>query len=116
MSPNPISAAAAWAAAVTVDLLAVVAAALVLAWQQQCPDGFWACPAPGDRPGHEALALAVLSGVLLLVALVGLLRGRVLIAAGQVVLLVVLAVAAQHALPAAFAQLRTHLSLSAPAR
>jgi hypothetical protein len=115
MRLNPITAAAALAAAVTVDVVVVALAAVALLWQQQCPDGFWTCPAPADRAGHEALALAILGGVLVLVAVAALLRGRMLVAALQVVLVVVLAVAAQQALPAAFAQLRSHVGLSAPA-
>ncbi len=111
MSPNPVTGAAAWTAALAVDVIAVVVAAAVLGWDRWCPAGGAGCPAAGDRAGRDAWVLAVLAGVLLGVALLALVRGRLLLAAGQVALVVVLAVLAARALPQAFDQLRTKTHL-----
>ena len=116
MSPRLISSPAAWAATATVDLAVVAVCAGVLAWQQYCPGGLPACPAPVDRADSQALVLALGLAVLALTAVVALVRGRVVVAALQVVLVAVLVSAAAHALPSAFAQLRSHAHLSATPR
>jgi hypothetical protein len=106
VSPNPVTAAAAWTTAAVVDVVAVVVAAALLAWDRWCPDGVALCPTEAQRPARDALWLAVLAGVLAVVALVALVRGRLLLAAVQVALVVALAVVAARLLPAAWAHLR----------
>jgi hypothetical protein len=106
VSPNPVTAAAAWTSAAVVDAVALVVAAALLAWDRWCPDGVVLCPAAADRPSRDALWLALLAGVLGLVALVALLRGRFVLALVQVALVVAVAVLAARLLPAAWEHLR----------
>jgi hypothetical protein len=106
VSPNPLTAAAAWTTAVIVDVVAVVVVGGLLAWDRWCPADAPLCPTSDERPGRNALLLAVLGAVLALVALVALVTGRFLLAVAQVALIVVLAVLAAQALPVAWAHLR----------
>ena len=117
MSPNPLAGAAAWSAAVLVDLLALAGATAVLGWDRWCPPGTSTCPAASsDRTARDAAVLAALGGVLAAVAVVALLRGRWLLVVFQLVLVVGVALAAARADPAAFDHLRTqlHLGITAP--
>ena len=112
MSPNPVAGVAAWSAAATVDSAGIVLAAAVLGWDRWCPAGVAACPAGTGRTDRDALVLAILGGLLALVALLALVRGRLLLAVAQVALVAVLAVAADQTLPPAFDRLRTQLHLA----
>ncbi len=102
MSPNPVTAAAVWTFTVTADVVLVGAAVLVLGWDRWCPAGTWGCPTPSGRVDRDAFVLTVLGAALLVVALAALLRGRLLLALGQVALVVVLALVAAQLLPAAY--------------
>ena len=102
MSPNPVTAAAAWTFTVTADVVLVGAAVLVLGWDRWCPAGTWGCPSPSERVDRDAFVITVLGAALLVVALLALLRGRLLLALGQVALVVVLALVAAQLLPAAY--------------
>jgi hypothetical protein len=106
VSPNPVTAAAAWTSAAVVDAVALVIAVAVLAWDRWCPAGVVLCPTRADRVTRDALWLALLCGVLVLVAVVALLRGRFLLALVQVALVVLLAVLAAQLVPGAWTHLR----------
>jgi hypothetical protein len=79
VSPNPVTAAAAWTVAVTADVVAVAIAALALGWDRWCPAGTAGCPSAVDRVDRDALVLTLLGVALLLVAVVALVRGRFLL-------------------------------------
>ena len=106
MSPNPVTAAAAWTTTAVVDAVAVLVAGGLLAWDRWCPEGGALCPTDAQRPARDALWLALLAGVLALVALVALVRGRLLLAVVQVALVALLAVVAARWLPDAWTHLR----------
>jgi len=108
VSPNPVTAAAAWTAAVTVDAVAVAVVALLVGWDRWCPAGVAGCPTTVDLADRDALWLAILAGVLVLVALLGLVTGRFLLVLVQLALVVLLAAVAAQALPAAWTHLREH--------
>jgi hypothetical protein len=108
VSPNPVTGVAAWTVTVWVDVLALAAAALVLAWDHHCPIGAPQCPAPAQLARRDALVLAVLGGVLVLMALLALVRGRWLLLLAQVAVLVVVGLLASRAVPAGFSELRSH--------
>ncbi len=111
MSPNPVTAAATWTLALTVDALAIVAVVVVVAWDRHCTPGAFACPA-GDPARRDALALGLLGGVLLGIAVLGLVRGRLLLVLVQLVLLAAAAWAAHREAPVGFDQLRHDLHLA----
>ena len=106
MSPNPVTAAAAWTTTAVIDAVAVLVAGGLLAWDRWCPEGGALCPTDAQRPARDALWLALLAGVLALVALVALVRGRLLLAVVQVALVALLAVVAARWLPDAWTHLR----------
>ena len=108
MSPNPVTGAAAWTLALVVDVVAAVVAVAVLAWGRWCSAGSAGCPSGLDRPGREALVVGVLGAVLLVVALVALLTGRLLLAVVQVTAVVLLLLAVRQGMPAAWTHLRAH--------
>jgi hypothetical protein len=109
VSPNPVTAAAAWTFTLAVDVVAVAIAALFLGWDRWCPAGTAGCPSAADRAGRDALALAVLGAVLLFVALLALLRGRFLLVVGQLAVAAAVAYLASQAVPAAFDHLRAQV-------
>jgi hypothetical protein len=106
VSPNPVTATAAWTAAIIVDIVATGIVAVLVGWDRWCPAGVAACPTPADRADRDALWLAILGGVLVLVALVGLVTGRFLLVLVQLALVVLLATVVAQALPAAWTRLR----------
>ena len=108
MSPNPVTGAAAWTLALLVDIVAVVVAAALLAWDRWCPAGTTGCPTAADRAGRDALVVVLLGGLLLTVALVALLTGRLLLAAVQVGLVVVVVLAVRQGLPEVWTHVREH--------
>ncbi len=124
MSPNPVTAAAAWTLTVTIDVIAVAAAVAVIGvdrflGSETCGAGTAFCPTPQQAKDRDAWTLGILGLVLLIVLVLALVRGRFLLALAQLVVIVALALLARQVVPVAFAQLRSKLpvvgSSSAPA-
>ncbi len=108
MSPNPVTGAVAWTLAIAVDVVGVVVAAVVLGWDRWCPAGTTGCPTVAARSGRDALVVVVLGCVLLMVAVLALLTGRLLLAVVQVGLAVLLVVAVRQGMPEVWGHVRTH--------
>jgi hypothetical protein len=108
VSPNPVTGAAAWTLAIAVDVIGVVAAAVVLGWDRWCPAGTTGCPTVTARSGRDSLVVVVLGCLLLVVAVLAMLTGRLLLAVVQVGLVVLLVVGVRQGLPEVWGHVRTH--------
>lgn len=115
MSPNPVTSAATWTLAIVVDVLAVVVAAGFLLYDHHCTVGAALCPAPGQVVRRDVVVLVALGVVLLAVALLALLRGRLLLVVVQLAVLVVAGYMAYRAVPHAYDQLRNDVHLGTAA-
>jgi hypothetical protein len=111
VSMNPVRGAVTWTVAVVVDLVAVAVAALFLWNDHHCSRGTVACPAAGQVAHQDVVVLAALAAVLLVVAVLALVRGRLVLLLLQVGVLVVVALAAHRAVPAATDQLQQDVHL-----
>jgi hypothetical protein len=80
----------------------------VLGWDRWCPGGTTGCPAGAERTGRDALVVVVLGCLLLVVAVLALLTGRLLLAVVQVGLVVLLVVGVRQGLPEVWGHVRTH--------
>lgn len=110
---NPVTSAATWTLAIVVDVLAVVVAAALLWYGHHCTAGTPLCPAPGEVVRRDVVVLVALGVALLAVALVALLRGRVLLLVLQLAVVVAAAYVAYHSVPAAYDELRHDVHLGA---